>query len=732
MPFTRRLPLLALCLAALPVLAAAQTPARPRVTPVLTPTAPAIDGKLNDAVWASAARIDKFVQQRPTDGGTPSERTEVLLAYDKDTIYFGFRVHYADRSRIQANRSDRDQTTNDDVMTVFFDPFEDQQRGYAFSVNAYGVQADWTMGGASVSGGQASTGDMTWNALFRSGGELTDDGWTAEMAIPLRSLRYPSRRSDEVHHWGFQVSREIRALNETDTWSPVTLKVLGFLPQMGTLTGMKGLSTRRNFEVMPTVTAVQVGRLNTTTGVYKAADVQEAGINLKYGLTSNLTVDFTYNPDFSQIESDQPQIEINQRFPLLFAELRPFFLEGQEIFQVPGPVGTLLNTRTILDPQYGVKLSGKTGRTLLGIVAANDEAPGKVDNPTDPLFGQAAQMFAARARIDVYRQSYLGFMVTNREFASSHSRLAMLDGAFAIGPSIRTGFQLVYSDRLGLDGRRRKAPVFNADFRKEGRNLTYFGAHNDIHPDFGSDLAFVRRVDQHQTIGRVDYRWWPKRYIVNSGPGATYDFFYDFTGTKTDGRKQLRWNTQFQRNISFNASADRNFERFRGVNFDKTRVTFAGTILTSRKVLLRADASFGDEIRFTATPYLGRATVFNATVTLRPTARFQSLVTIQTTHFTDVRVNRTDFDVKIVRALSTYQFTPRLLVRNIAEFNTLNKTYGLNILGTYRVNAGTAVLVGYDDRYRQGPQLNARLFPEAEYQRTNRAVFAKVQYLYRY
>ena len=395
-------------------------------------------------------------------------------------------------------------------------------------------------------------------------------------------------------------------------------------------------------------------------------------------------------------------------------------------------MGTLLNTRTIIDPQYGLKLSGKVGRTLIGIVAANDEAPGKVDNPNDPLFGQTSQAFAARARVDVYRQSYVGFMVTNREFAHSHSRLGMIDGAFAIGPSIRTGFQVVYSDRLGLDGRRRKAPVFNADFRKEGRNLTYFGAHNDIHPDFGSDLAFIRRVDQHQTLGRVNYRWWPKRVVVNSGPGAAYDVFYDYNGTKTDDRKQLSWNTQFQRNISLNTSVDRNLERYRNVDFYKTRVNVSGTVLTSRKVLLRADANFGDEIRFILNPFLGRTRVFNATVTLRPTARFQSLVTLQTTRFTDVRVNRVDFDVKILRALSTYQFTPRLLIRNIAEFNTLNKTYGLNILGTYRVNAGTAVLVGYDDRYRQGNLVNARFFPTEEYQRTGRALFAKVQYLYRY
>jgi len=166
---------------AAPAAVSAQAPAppasssRPRVTPTLATTPPVIDGTLDDAIWKTAAHIDSFVQQRPNDGGTPTDKTDVYLAYDKDTLYFAFHVHYADRSLMQANRVDRDQTTNDDVMTVFFDPFLDQQRGYAFSVNAYGVQADWTMGGASVSGGQASTGDMTWNALFRSGGQVVED-----------------------------------------------------------------------------------------------------------------------------------------------------------------------------------------------------------------------------------------------------------------------------------------------------------------------------------------------------------------------------------------------------------------------------------------------------------------------------------------------------------------------------------------------------------------------------
>jgi len=700
---------------------------RPRVTPTRVEEAPVIDGRLDDAVWKGAAQISGLVQYRPVEGAPASEKTEVYLAYDRDRLYFGIYAHYSDPSLMRTNRVDRDQTTNDDTVSVFFDPFLDRQRGYAFSVNGYGVQGDAILQGASVTGGQSSSGDVTWNALFESAGVLVEDGWTAEMAIPIKSLRYPSRAPGDVHQWGFQILREIRGRDETVTWSPVSTSVLGFLPQMGTLDGMRDLSTRRNFEVMPTVTAIQVGRLNSANGAYATEDVREGGINLKYGLTPNLTLDFTYNPDFSQIESDQPQIEVNQRFPLLFAELRPFFLEGQEIYQVPGPFGTLVHTRTVLDPRFGLKLSGKVGRAALGVLVANDEAPGRVDG-TD----RKATAFVARAKYDIYPQSHLGVLFTNRDYGDSFSRLSFIDGGLQLGGSARSGFQVIHTDRRDVAGVRRTGTVINMDFRKEGRNLTYFAAHNDVSPDFASDLAFIRRTNQRQTVASVNYRWWPSRVLVNWGPGVNYNFLYDWDFTKTDDNKQASLAFNFVNNITLNTNVNRIMERYRGIDFHKTRVSLSGTVFTNRKILVRADTNFGDEIRFIPNPYLGRTVAFNATVTLRPGTRFQSQITLNTTRFTDVRTDRLDFDVKIVRALTTYQFTERLLVRNILETNTLNGTVGVNLLATYRVNAGTVFFVGYDDRYRRGERLNPQLFDTTDYQRTNRAVFAKLQYLYRY
>ena len=290
---------------------------------------PRLDGRLDDEVWQTASRLTGFVQQRPLDGAPASEQTEVFVAYDSGNLYFGVHAHYSDLGLVRANRVDRDQTTLDDRVTFYLDPFLDQQQAFLFSVNGYGVQGDAIVGardrgagggrgrrggGGGPGGGSTSsvapTGDPSWDALFDSAGTLVADGWTAEIAIPFKSLRYPQRAAGEVHRWGFQIVRTIESKDESDVWAPVSRDVAGFLPQMGVLEGMSGLSLSRNFEIMPTVTAVRSG-FRDTGGQFVNDNNAEGGANVKYGITSNLTFDFTYNPDFSQIETDRPQIEVN-------------------------------------------------------------------------------------------------------------------------------------------------------------------------------------------------------------------------------------------------------------------------------------------------------------------------------------------------------------------------------------------------------------------------------------
>lgn len=710
--------------------AARAAAAPPAVTPVRAATPPQIDGRLDDPVWASAARITSFTQQQPTEGAPASEATEVLLVYDATQIYIGVHVRYSDVSLVRANRSDRDQTSGDDTITVSIDPFRDAQRAYAFSVNGFGVQAD-SLFMANPSG---TSVDTSWNALYQAAGQLVEDGWTAEMAIPFKSLRYPAVEPGTAHRWGFQVQRDIRGKNELATWAPLSNSILTPLGQMGILEGMRDLALQRITELMPTVTSQQLD-FRSPSGDLATRTIHEAGISAKYGVTSNLTLDVTVNPDFSQVETDVPQVQVNQRFPLFYPELRPFFLEGQETFRVTGPF-SYLHTRTIIDPQFGAKLTGKVGRWMIGALAANDGSSGKVDDPADPIFGKKATVGALRLRYDIYREASSGVLLVAREFQRTFSRIAVLDHNFRLSPSRTLAVTTSFTDNRDAAGVRRGGRFVDVGFISQSRHVGAIAAYHETSPGYRNDSGFVPRTDFRRAFGNASYRWWPEATIVNWGPRVNYERGYDFAGTLTDEIRTLTWNTLLARNITLSASAGRNLERFRGVNFEKTRWSARAVINASRRAALTVDWNRGDEIRFTDAPFLGRTTVYSATAVLRPTARLQSEVRLNSTRFIDVRTNTPAFDVKIYYAKSSYQLTPRLLVRNILEVNTLNRTLLVNLVGTYRVNAGTVFFVGYDDRYRGDASLLGRTEPDrsesgTSRQRTSRAIFAKLQYLYR-
>ena len=251
---------------------------RVTVRPRRTNTPPTVDGLLDDAVWSAAARITEFVQREPVDGAPATEDTDVYLAYDDTNLYLAFHAKYDEPGIMRANRVDRDRAGfSDDTISVYFDTFLDQQRAYVFQVNGYGVQGDSIVsggrGGGFSGGGRGGVprGDRSWDALFESGGQPVADGYTAEMAIPFKSLRYPARPGNVPHTWGFQIVRRIRDKDETLVWSPVSRDIAGFLPQMGVLDGMTGLSTSRNLEVQPTFTAFRYGTFDETAGGWSTA-----------------------------------------------------------------------------------------------------------------------------------------------------------------------------------------------------------------------------------------------------------------------------------------------------------------------------------------------------------------------------------------------------------------------------------------------------------------------------
>ena len=706
--------------------------ARPTLTALRAAQAPVIDGRLDDLLWRTAALIETLVQEEPIEGAPATEKTEVRVAYDNEKVYFGIHAHYSDVGVRRANRSDRDKLDNDDTVTVTLEPFLDYLRGYSFAVNGYGVQRDSMIvvqNATSDAGGNTS-----FNALYYSAGQLVDDGWTAEIAIPIRSLRYPSRKAGEPHRWGFQVRREIKGKDEFDVWAPVSRNDPNYLAQIGQLTGMTDFSTQHNFELLPTFTAASSGRLNTATGEYTTDNAQDAGAGLKYGINSNLTFDFTYNPDFSQIESDTQQIDINQRFPLQFAELRPFFLEGQEIFSLVG-MPRAVETRKIVDPRYGAKLSGKMGnRTSIGVLVADDEAPGKTDSVTDPAYGKRAQNALARVKYELYRNAHIGGLVTDREFMDNYSRLWALDTALPFAGTRNIGYRF-YKSEQDEAGIHKSGWATEGTVRQNSRHLTWGAVTTWMSPDFASQLSFVRRVNTIENRYNVSYRWFPESWIRNWSPGFQIGWLNDFDRVlqnSTDWNPSIAFT--FAKNITLSANVARTMELYRGIDFHKTNWSVSGNVNTSQKILLSASFTSGDEIRFIANPFLGHLMDYSLTATFRPHSRLQSVLKLDANRFRDPVDHAQEFHVKIMRSTTTYQFTPRLLVRNITELNAglgSNHTLFENILLTYRVNSGTVFYLGYDDRYRDGNAINAQIFSDPTYRRTNRAVFTKIQYLFR-
>ena len=729
---------------------------RPTLRPPRTRERPRVDGRLDDAVWRDALRITDFVQQNPVEGAPATEATDVWIAYDSQNFYLAVHAHYADPALMRANRIDRDQAFEDDNVAIYFDTFLDQNRAYRFSVNGYGVQGDAIVnargysrsargrrtGSYSSSRNEIPTGDSSWDALFESGGRIVGDGFTAEMAIPFKSLRYPARGPDVPHRWGFQIVREVRGKDENQVWAPVTRNVSGFLTQVGVLEGMTNLSLSRNLEILPTFTASQHAALDARGDFVGKDPAPEGGLNVKYGITSNLTADVTVNPDFSQIESDLPQIEVNQRFALRYPELRPFFLEGAEIFQILGPL-TFVHTRTIVDPEFGAKLTGKLGDTTLGLIVADDEAPGRVE-PGDPAFGRKANNLIGRARYDLYAESYLGAIFTRRGFLDSHSTLGALDGNFRLGQTQGVGFKVARTDHRDLDGVRRRGQMIDLSYRLNSRHWNSFVAVYTLSPDFRHDVGFVRRVDTRRLYSRLGYNFWPQGRVVNWGPSIQYGRNHNFANELEDEDVRLGFTARFARNVSFNTDVRQEMERYRGVRFHKRAVSVGGQVNTSRRLVFGGYYRRGDEVKYQENPYLGEGGSGSFFAALRPAPRFQSELNLSVSDFVDLRAGAdTIFDVKILRALSTYQFTDRFLLRNITQYNTFDRTFDLNWLLTYRVNAGTAFYLGYDDHYQQADRLyggdvdgdgfDDQLFPALTMmQQTNRAVFTKVQYLFRY
>ena len=517
------------------------------------------------------AEVTDFVQRNPHDGEKVSEPTEAYLGYDEKNVYLVF-VCFDNPKKVRARMSVREDIGDDDQVAVLFDTFHDRRRAYEFQTTPLGVQWDaiYTEASRQETGGNW---DVSWDAVWDSRGKVTSRGFVVWMSIPFKSLRFPATEKQE---WGIILYRGIRRENEEAFWPQVSYKIAGRLGQAATLDGLEGISPGRDIELIPYGIMRGFRSLDTVdpyNPFFQNAVAQgQAGLDAKFVIHDHFVLDLTANPDFSQVESEDPQITVNQRFEVYFPEKRPFFLENEDYFRTPID---LFFTRNIQDPSGGIRLTGKEGPYSVGLMSSDDRAPGlAVPNfcpATSPvcsndLSGIRSYFTIARVSRDIFRQSTVGAVYTDWECPTTgeFNRIGGVDTRLRFNANwIVEGQAVVSSSNLqGLNaylspvgnlqttceynlfpfssgnfgnGNHYAGPADKLEVRRNGLHFNYIGTYQDVSPGFVTVPGFVNRVDIRGLYNTVYYRFRPKKgWIVNWGPSLIQRYVFDHEGNRLD------------------------------------------------------------------------------------------------------------------------------------------------------------------------------------------------------
>jgi hypothetical protein len=473
------------------------------------------------------ALVTGFIQREPNNGGVPAFDTKVYVAYDRQRLYAVFVAFDDEPEKIRANMAPRDDVFNDDSVNIMIDTFNDQQRAYFFLSTPRGVQAE----------GQFIEGrgfDGSFDAVWDADGRLTDRGYIVRIAVPFVAIRFP--RTDE-QTWRVIFNRTIPRLSEDNFWPEYSREIEGRLNQTAIVTGIRDISPGRNIQLAPFVFARDF-RLETEDPTGKTVDKddeQSIGLDAKFVIKDALVLDLTVNPDFSQVEADLPQPTVNQRFEVFFPEQRPFFLENADAFRTPT---NLFFSRRIVDPSAGIKLTGRQGRYGIGVLFADDQAPGKGLEPGDPLRDEHALVGVVRVSRDFSEQSRIGMMFTDRELDTSHNRVAAIDGRIKHNDNWVTEFQLAGSGTRTLEGEEQDGTSLNAVLNRRGLHLNTHTHYLYTSPGFQTDLGFLggqQRPDSQDFHQDVGWRFRPTDSKVTEwGPNFFVGRVWDTDGRKLD------------------------------------------------------------------------------------------------------------------------------------------------------------------------------------------------------
>ncbi len=699
---------------------------------------PVIDGEITEGEWASAERVFLDIETYPSENIPAPVETEVLMMEDGASFYVAFIASDPEPEKIRAFFRDRDASYDDDFVAVIIDTFNDEQRAYEFLVNPLGVQMDM------IYDDIIQNEDSSWNAIWDSAGKITDKGYVVEIKIPLNQLRFPEGLDKQT--WGIELlrmyprnKRHRMASNERD------LNKSCILCQYKKAQGFTQLEQNVNLQLVPTLTAsYSKSRALPENDEWKDDFDPQAGLDIRWGINQDFYLNATINPDFSQVEADVAQLDVNNTFSLFYPERREFFLDGADYFNTHD---NLVYTRNISSPDYGVKVTGKRDIHTFGLFFANDETtnfiiPGNQGSGIAVLKNKKSYNTAYRYRLDVSKNTNLGMIFTDRRADDYSNTVIGIDGNIRMGNSDTVEMLIMrsyseYPDQIQVDFDQKPemhdyAYLFN--YEHDGREWYWESGYTEYGDDFRADMGFINCVDYRQLNLAGGHTW-------RFGPGSRFNRIYlggewekkdDESGMKLEDEAKILINADgpMQTYLYLEYAQGEHF--YNSKYFDEYNIYFYGRIRPKAGMEIQLDVDYGDCIDYMNTR-LGRM------ISIAPGIRMQT-----GKHFMiDLRYNYQKMDIDgsrlYVTNLSdlrfTYQFGLRSFIRAIVQYSDTKRDQALyiddvdsrskdlttQVLYSYKINPQTRFFIGYSDTGFQDDEVN-------KITRTNHTLFTKLSY----
>ena len=703
-----------------------------------TKSKPAINGEIDEQEWDDALSISITVETEPAENVPAEVVTEGLVMEDGETLYVAFIAEDPRPEQIRAFYRDRDQLWDDDWVAIILDTFNDERRAFEFYVNPLGVQAD------DIFDDVNQRTDEAWDAIWDSAGQITDSGYLVEMAIPLNQLRFSPQ--DGPQTWGLNLLRYYPRDRETNlSVIPIDRNISCYLCQVVKADGFSDLEPGINVVAIPTLVAASSETRDPADGEWLGGDPDPQGsFDVRWGITQDTYLNATINPDFSQVEADVAQLDINQTFSLFFPERRTFFLDGSDYFDT---FRNLVYTRNIASPEYGAKITGKNGPHTFGLLAANDEStsfivPRSLSSRIATLADEKSDVAIARYRYDIFQNSTVGALITNREGNGYHNRVSSLDTTLRPTEQDTIYLQAMHSESLYpkqiQDNYGQAAELSDKslaiEYQHNDRNWDWRLGHYDWGKDFRADLGFINRVDYVYQVATIGHTWWwsGDSFFNRIRFAADYDRTEDQSGLLLEEETEffLNMNGPLQSSLFglFGGSKTYWNGRYFDEQFNNLNLSFSPAPNLQLGINIRVE----DVVDF-ANTRLGHSK------RVRPEIRYQFgrhlqldlEHTIQNFDIDDGRL----FTANLTNFRTTYQFNNRSFLRVIVQqddrernqdlytfpVQSQNRELTSQLLYSYRVNAATRFFLGYSDAGFQDDSQDSIY-------RTSRTFFAKFSY----